>query len=279
MGEMRIGVIVQLNKDMGSEFEKLNQAGIRTCQLCTFEEDFMNDGMAEIVKQAAIIHGIEITAFWCGWPAPRVWDFYEGPTTLGLVPPAYRYRRLDILLKGSDFAAKLGVSDLITHVGFIPENPNDPDYTGVVHALKHLVKYCRNNGQYFLFETGQETPVTLKRTIEDIGLPNLGVNLDPANLLMYGKANPLDAVDMFGGLIRGVHAKDGEYPAGGKYLGTEKPLGEGGVNYPVFIEKLKRLNYTGALTIEREITGEERIRDIIKAKALLETWILSAGNS
>lgn len=275
MQDLAIGAIVSMSAEIGSKFASLQQMGIQTCQLSCFDESIMMDDMASLVKQEAHAYDIEITAFWCGWPAPRFWNFYEGPTTLGLVPPAYRSRRLEILLQGSNFAKQLGVSGLITHVGFIPENPNDPDYIGVVHALKHLVERCQNNDQYFLFETGQETPVTLKRMIEDIGLPNLGINLDPANLLMYGKANPLDAIDLFGSLIRGVHAKDGEYPTDAKALGIEKPLGEGRVNYPEFIKKLKRNGYRGSLTIEREITGEEQIRDIIKAKKLLESWIAS----
>lgn len=275
MKQLAIGAIVSMNEEIGSKFERLHRLGIQTCQLSCFEASRMTDEWVNKVKQVSQRYPIEITAFWCGWPAPRFWNFYEGPTTLGLVPSAYRARRLEILLQGSDFANKLGVSDLITHVGFIPENPNDPDYIGVVHALKHLVKRCQDNEQYFLFETGQETPVTLKRMIEDIGLPNVGVNLDPANLLMYGKGNPLDAVDLFGSLIRGVHAKDGEYPTDAKSLGLEKPLGEGRVNYPAFINKLRLLGYQGPLTIEREIDGEEQIRDIIKAKELLESWIAS----
>jgi len=272
MQDLAIGVIVSMNADIAAKFSDLQQMGIYTCQLSCFEASRMTGEMADKVRQAAQQYGIEITAFWCGWPVPRFWNFFEGPTTLGLVPTAYRARRLEILLEGSDFAGRLGVTDLITHVGFIPENPHDPDYIGVVHALKLLTKRCQDNGQYFLFETGQETPVTLKRTIEDIGLPNLGVNLDPANLLMYGKANPLDAVDLFGSLIRGVHAKDGEYPTGAKALGVEKPLGEGRTNYPEFIKKLKRSGYRGALTIEREIEGEQQLRDIRRAKTLLEQW-------
>ena len=137
-------------------------------------------------------------------------------------------------------------------------------------AKNCYASYCKKNGQYFLFETGQETPVTLLRTIEDVGTGNLGINIDPANLLMYGKANPTDALDVFGKYVRGVHGKDGEYPTNGRHLGAEKPMGEGRVNFPVFIAKLKEIGYDGAITIEREIEGEEQIRDIINAKALLE---------
>lgn len=88
-----------------------------------------------------------------------------------------------------------------------------------MEAVKFVAEHCRNNGQFFLFETGQEPPIALKRLIEEIGLHNLAINLDPANLLLYGKANPVDSLDVFGKHVRGVHAKDGEYPTKAKYLG------------------------------------------------------------
>jgi sugar phosphate isomerase/epimerase len=158
-------------------------------------------------------------------------------------------------------------------VGFIPENPGDPVYGDLLAALRELAEHCGALGLEFWFETGQETPITLLRTIEDLGLPNLGINFDPANLLMYGKANPLDALDVFGRYVRGVHAKDGEYPTNGRELGVEKPLGQGRVNFPALIGKLRDLGYGGALTIEREISGEQQIADIKAGKAYLESLL------
>ena len=169
-----------------------------------------------------------------------------------------------------DFGRKIRVSDFITHVGFIPENPLDADYIGVVQAVRHVARHCQQNGQFFLFETGQETPITLKRTIQDVGLDNLGVNLDPANLLLYGKGNPVDALDILGEYVRGVHLKDGEYPTDGRKLGQEKPIGQGRGDFPELIAKLKQLNYSGALTIEREIKGEQQIKDILAGKEFIE---------
>ena len=136
-----------------------------------------------------------------------------------------------------------------------------------------MANYVKANGQYFLFETGQETPVTLLRTIEDIGTDNLGINLDPANLILYGKANPVDALDVFGKYVRDVHAKDGLYPTDGKHLGRETPLGEGKVDFPRLIAKLREVGYDGSLTIEREISGEQQLKDILRGKALLEELI------
>jgi sugar phosphate isomerase/epimerase len=148
----------------------------------------------------------------------------------------------------------------------------------LLDALREVVGYCAERGITFCFETGQETPTTLLRVIEDLaagspGLDNVGVNLDPANLLLYGKANPVDALDVIGTHVRGVHAKDGEYPTNGRALGVEKPLGEGRVNFPVLVPKLKALGYTGALTIEREISGPQQIADIRHAIRLLSALV------
>ena len=143
----------------------------------------------------------------------------------------------------------------------------------MVLAIKEVAEYCKKNGQYLLFETGQETPITLKRTIEAVGTGNLGINLDPANLLLYGKGNPCDAVDVFGEYVRNVHGKDGEYPVNPACLGEEKRIGDGRANYPLLIKKLKEKGYDGPITIEREISGEQQIKDILYAKKFLEDII------
>ena len=195
----------------------------------------------------------------------------------GLVPADYRAERVRMLLEGSDFAKKLGVTDFVTHVGYMPENPYDTNYQGTLNACKEVAERCKKNGQVFLFETGQETPVTLKRALQDIekdvGEGCVGVNLDPANLLMYGKANPVDALEVFGEYVRGVHGKDGKYPTDGHFLGEEVPIGQGKVNYPVFVERLKEVGYDGDITIEREISGVEQKKDILAGKEYLEQLI------
>jgi sugar phosphate isomerase/epimerase len=190
--------------------------------------------------------------------------------TIGLVPPETRRAGVEMLKRGADFAGWVGVPSITTHVGFLPENPGDPIYPGVLDALREIAEHCRAAGRAFWFETGQETPTALLRTIEDIRTDNLGVNFDPANLLMYGKANPLDALDIIGRYVRGVHAKDGEYPTTGRRLGVEKPLGEGRVGFPALIGKLKALDYNGAITIEREVSGPAYAAGIATARRLLE---------
>lgn len=277
MSHFKLGVMLHLNNNIDDDFKKVKDIGIPSCQLGGWNKDMFNDEYINLVNKGVKESGIEITAFWCGWQGPAVWNFYDGPITLGLVPVAYRTARIETLKKGSDFAKSIGVKNVVTHVGFIPENPKDPNYEPVVAAVKAVAEHCKSNGQYFLFETGQETPITLMRMIEDIGSDNLGINFDPANLLLYGKANPIDALDIYGKYVKGVHAKDGEYPTTGKYLGEEKAIGKGSVNFEALIKKLKELKYEGALTIEREISGEQQVKDVINGKQFLEELMNKLG--
>ncbi len=267
---MKLGVIISLNERIEEEMDQVMRLGLPTCQLNCWNQAFLTPAYADRVRAAAAARQLEISAFWCGWEGPAVWDQVDGPLTLGLVPVTYRHERLKMLMRGAEFASWLGVKDMVTHVGFIPENPNDPEYRNLISSLRYLVQHCRRQGVNFLFETGQETPVTVLRAIEDIGLDNIGINLDPANLILYGKGNPVDALDVFGRYVRGVHAKDGLYPTTGRTLGHEVALGQGKVDFPRLLAGLKEHGYQGALTIEREISGPEQERDIRMAREMLE---------
>ena len=110
-------------------------------------------------------------------------------------------------------------------------------------------------------ETGQESPVTMLRAIEDAGTGNINVNLDTANLILYGKGEPVGALDVLGKYVRGLHAKDGMYPTDPKRLGREVAIGQGRVNFPEVMKSLRRLNYAGPITIEREISGPRQEPD------------------
>jgi sugar phosphate isomerase/epimerase len=168
----------------------------------------------------------------------------------------------------------LGVKDVMTHVGFIPEQPSSEAYRNVVSAVREMADYCSQYDMFFNFETGQETPVTLMRAISDAQRKNLGINLDPANLIMYGKGNPVDAVGIFGEKIRGVHVKDGDYPKDDYYrLGKERVVGEGSVNFPVFLPKLLESGYKGDLYIEHEISDRNRLEDVRKVVSYLKNFV------
>ncbi|MGC9972960.1 MAG: sugar phosphate isomerase/epimerase family protein [Bryobacteraceae bacterium] len=267
---MRLGLIVSAGRDPENAIRTVQELGLPTCQVAvgSFEPE-----LAGRLRGALDRYGVEATSVVAGGPGPEGYDFYQGPLTIGLVPRATREARIARVRQTSDFAKKCGIPAVQTHCGFIPENPNDPVYKEAVDAVRQVAAYCRKNGQSFRCETGQETPVTLLRTIRDVGLDNVGVNFDPANLIMYGKADPVEALDLLGPLVLGVHAKDGLYPVDPKNLGREVPIGQGKVDFPRFIWRLKGLGYRGPLTIEREVSGPKQIKDVRAAKAYLEKLV------
>ncbi|MHB9133284.1 MAG: sugar phosphate isomerase/epimerase family protein [Armatimonadota bacterium] len=269
MSTLSLGVFTSLGPEPDKAFGAVREMGLPTCQLGNWRPEEVSQELAERNRAAADAAGVTITLFWCGYSGPAAWNYIDGPATIGLVPPEYRAMRVRELKRGADIANWLGITDMATHVGFLPLDSKDANYIGAVDALKEITDYAGERGVYFNFETGQETPMVLLRCIQDVGNNNLGINLDPANLLMYGNGNPVDALDIFGTYVRGVHAKDGEYPVDGYNLGEEKALGEGRVNFPALIPKLKSVGYTGALTIEREISGDQQIIDIKRAMAVL----------
>ncbi|HTD27952.1 MAG TPA: TIM barrel protein [Xanthomonadaceae bacterium] len=144
-----------------------------------------------------------------------------------------------------------------------------------MEAIRTVAQHCHDNRQYFLMETGQETPTTMSRMIRDVGLPNLAVGLDTANLILYGKANPVDAVDILGPHVRSIHAKDGKWPTDPSQLGEEVLIGKGLVDFRAVFTKLHRIGYQGAVTIERETSGPQQIEDVRQEKQYLEN-ILNA---
>lgn len=211
---MKIGTLVTFTEadTMEQKLMDLKQLQFDNCQLLCWDPTLLTAENAAALKALFVQYEVTISAFWCGWSGPKVWDFYEGPKTLGLVPAAYREERVKELCKGADFAKMLGVTDVITHMGFIPEDPNDPNFSGFCAAVRCVAAHMQAQGQYLLFETGQETPVAMLRCFACVNMPNLGVNLDTANLILYGKANPVDALDILGLYVRNIHAKDGRYP-------------------------------------------------------------------
>src|ERR1700730_13457791 len=172
---LRLGLIIDVGKDPDASMAKVHDLGLPTCQ--AFVDDFKPD-LPGRLRRALDKHGIEATSLVVGGPGKEVWDFYQGPLTIGLVPRETRNARIAQIKKASDFAKQCGITAVQTHCGFIPENPNDPIYKERVAAVRDLTSYCKGNGQNFRYETGQETPITLVRMIQDVGADNQGVNFD-----------------------------------------------------------------------------------------------------
>ena len=271
---MKIGVITSLTASRRDAlFEPVRAFGLRTCQLSTWSPESLTDELAAKVVEQSRAAGVAVAALWAGLPGPRKWNFTEGPVALGLVPPQYRSERVASLKASAGFARKIGAPAIVTHCGFIPENMTDPEYPPVVEAVREVAEHCASLGLEFWFETGQETPVVLLRIIQRVGTGNLGINLDPANLLLYGKGSPVDALHVFGQHVRNVHVKDGFPPTDGESLGREAQVGRGMVRFPEFVAKLKGLGFDGEWIIEREIAeGEGKNRDIQETVSNLREW-------
>ena len=268
---MALGLLIAPQPGQYDSIARVKELGFSYCFLSldryigNFTPSLATELKAQLKKAGVTATTVEVVG-----PGKLVWDFLNGPQTIGVVPRATRTERMNALKQVSNFAKALGVPQVQTHCGFIPENPGDPMYAEVVAAIRDVADHCAGNGQEFLMETGQETPTTVSRVIKDVGKPNLGVGLDTANLILYGKANPVDAIDILGPHIRSMHAKDGKWPTDPDKLGEEVLIGTGLVDFKAVFTKLKKLGYPGVITIERETRGPGQIADVKKEKAYLE---------
>ena len=268
---MAVGLLVSPYSAPEETIRRVHDMGFTNCFLSL--DGYINKFTPEAARQIQdLLAKYEVTATTVEvvGPPPLVWNFLKGPSTIGLVPPKTRAARIDALRQVSDFAKLIGIPQVQTHCGFIPEDPADALYPGAVEAIRTVTQHCHENGQYFLMETGQETPTTMSRMIRDVNMPNLAVGLDTANLILYGKANPVDAVDILGSHVRSVHAKDGKWPTDPSELGQEVLIGKGLVDFKTVFTKLHRLGYQGAITIERETSGPQQIEDVKNEKIYLE---------
>lgn len=144
------------------------------------------------------------------------------------------------------------------------------EFEHFIDDLREFCKLAKENGQYFLFETGPETDQEIRKCIDMLGMDNVGINLDPANLLLYDKTEPLDFADTLGKYVLGVHCKDGRRPVDGAAMGRETPLGKGDTKFGEVMEKLYGAGFRGPLIIEREIPpGPEQDADIRSAMTYL----------
>jgi L-ribulose-5-phosphate 3-epimerase len=268
---MAVGLLIKPAGAPEERIRRVHDMGFSNCFLSL--DDYLGRftaGLAPLYRGLLDRYQVTATAVEVVGPQPLVWDFQRGPSTIGLVPRETRAARIDALRQASDFGHQLGINQVQTHCGFIPEDPADPKYPGVVEAIRSVAQHCQGNGQYFLMETGQETPTTMARMLRDVNMPNLGVGLDTANLILYGKANPVDAVDILGPHIRSVHAKDGLWPTDPSKLGEEVLIGKGLVDFRKVLNKLHAVGYAGAITIERETSGPQQIEDVRNEKTYLE---------
>lgn len=188
--------------------------------------------------------------------------------TGGIAPDATWSENLTNIRATVTIATALGLKLVTFHAGFVPHDPADPDFAKMVERLAAVADVFAAAGMTVALETGQETAAGLAELLSVLDRPNVGVNFDPANMLLYGKGNPIDAVRLLGPWIRQVHVKDAVQSSIPGTWGEEVPAGTGQVDWPEFFAALGEVNFNGDFVIERE-AGDQRVADILLARELV----------
>jgi sugar phosphate isomerase/epimerase len=270
--DMEIGVMFWGGRAPLETLRELKGLGVR-CGQIGIPGDMKLEGAAAAWKAALEAEQFTLVTAFGAFVGESYADIPTVQRTVGFIPSATRAEREARTLEISDFAAALGVSSIALHVGFVPEDPADPDYVAVRGMVRRVADYAAGHGQNFALETGQEPAHVLLNFLRDVARPSIRINFDPANMILYGTGDPIEALGVLGSHVISVHCKDGDWPPKDVpgALGTERPLGQGAVGVERFIAKLKQIGYRGALNIEREVENQqERLRDIRMAVGLLE---------
>lgn len=267
------GVMFWAGRDEPSAIAAL---GVRCGQLGFAGDAVLDRAQAGAWRASLDRHSLEIVTLFAAYDGERYDDIPAVQATVGFVPPATRQARVARTLALSDFAAHLGVPSIACHVGFIPPKPSDPAHQAVLDDVRRVADHCARHNQTFALETGQEPAAELAEFLHRAARPNLGINFDPANMILYGTGVPIPALRLLRPHLLSVHCKDGLWPDPSTpgALGREVPLGSGATSIPAFVATLAELDFTGPLNVERETEDQQaRYRDIASALALLRSLV------
>jgi len=189
--------------------------------------------------------------------------------TGGVVPDATWPENWKNIQADAELAARLGLKLVTFHAGFLPHEETDPTFAKLQERLRKIADAFQARGIALGMETGQETPETLAAFLRKLDHKNVGVNLDPANIILYDKGDPVAAIKVLGTWLKQCHLKDAVRTKVPGQWGQEVVLGTGQVDWKGFFAALQAVNFTGNLCIERE-AGKQRVADIRTAREYLE---------
>lgn len=264
------GVMFWAGRDRLTEIKSL---GVRCGQLGVPGSMDLNEAAAKDWRAALQDNEFSLVTVFAAYTGENYADIPAVQRTVGFIPPETREERVRRTIELSDFAAELNAPAIACHIGFVPEDTADPDYVSVRDHVRAVCDHAARHLQKFSLETGQEPADVLLRFFKDVDRPNLRINFDPANMILYGTGDPIEALKVLSAHVDSVHCKDGDWPPKDVQgaLGTERPLGAGSVGIPRFVAALRDAGFTGPLNVEREAENqEERIRDIRAAVAMLK---------
>jgi L-ribulose-5-phosphate 3-epimerase len=189
--------------------------------------------------------------------------------TGGVVPDEKWPENWRNIQAAADIAQKLGLKLVTFHAGFLPHESSDPRLQTLLQRISQIADLFAGKGIDLGFETGQETAETLGAFLQQLNKPNVGVNFDPANMILYDKGDPIAALQALSPWLKQCHIKDAVKTKTPGAWGEEVPVGDGEVDWPAFLETLDELHFQGNLAIERE-AGEQRVADICAARRHLD---------
>lgn len=238
----------------------------------------LNHDIASRWRAVADAEDFGITAVFAAYEGESYADIPTVQRTVGFIPEATRAVREKRSLEVVDAAAAMGVPIFACHIGFVPDDHAHPDYIAVRDMVRRICDHAAQYNIFFALETGQEAAESLLHFIDGVERSNLKVNFDPANMILYGTAEPIPALEALAPHVVSVHCKDGTWPPKGEAgaLGHEMPLGEGDVPLDRFVATLKRIGFTGPLTIEREVSLDQDMDDRHKEGISHQSDILNA---
>jgi sugar phosphate isomerase/epimerase len=257
MEKWPIGVFTSVDAGLGVKLEVAHELGIPTIQLHAPHQETRTQANADRFLARLRELNITLTCVFGGFEGESYADIPTVSRTVGLVPRETRAARVKEMKEIADFAKMLGCRCVALHLGFVPHDVADPLYAEVIDVARDICDHCQANGQALHLETGQETADGLVKFIEDVKRDNLFINFDPANMILYGTGEPIEALRKVGKYVRSIHCKDGKWAKNpGQEWGQEVPLGDGDVGMENYLRTLKEIGYEGPLTIEREIPQE-----------------------
>ena len=274
--DMEIGAMFWGGRDPVETLREVKGLGVRCGQIGIPGDMDIGPGARDGWKAALAAEQFRVVTAFAAFNGESYADVAAVQRTVGFIPPATRGEREKRMLACSDFAAALGIPSIATHIGFVPEDASDADYVAVREMVRRVCDHAAAHKQTFALETGQEPAQTLLHFFKDVGRSNLGINFDPANMILYGTGDPIEALGVLAPHVVSVHAKDGDWPARGVAgaLGKEKALGQGAVGMQRFIDKLKEIGYKNPVNVERECEDrEQRLRDMKMGVELLERLV------
>lgn len=260
LGDLEIGIFFWAEPDASETIRLVKSCVVVSGQLGVDGSVVLTPATADAWKSAMADQDFHLFTVFAAYEGESYADIPTVVRTVGFMPRETRAAREARSRDVIDFAAALGVRSFACHVGFIPHDPSDTDYVAVRDMVRRICDYAASAGMTYCLETGQEPADVLLRFFDDVERPNLRINFDPANMVLYGSQEPISAFRTLRNHVISVHGKDGDWPPkeSPQSLGNERALGEGSVNLPAFFAALRETGYTGPVCVESGVHGEEQ---------------------